>query len=41
MGVIIDRMEMVVLSNSSMWYYIPNNGMVTKSNRNDNVVSWK
>ena len=38
MGTIIDRMEMVVLPNSSMWYYIPNNGMVTKSNRNDNVT---
>ena len=38
MGTIIDRMEMVVLSNSSMWYHIPNNGMVTKSNRNDNVT---
>tara|TARA_R100000734_G_C3203658_1_gene21514 strand:+ start:192 stop:485 length:294 start_codon:yes stop_codon:yes gene_type:complete len=29
---------MVVLSNSGLWYYIPNNGMVTKSNRNDNVT---
>ncbi len=38
MGTIIDRMEMVVLPNSSMWYHIPNNGMVTKSNRNDNVT---
>ena len=38
MGVIIDRMEVVVLPNSGMWYHIPNNGMVTKSNRNDNVT---
>ena len=38
MGTIIDRMEMVVLPNSSMWYYIPNIGMDTKSNRNDNVT---
>ena len=28
---------MVVLSNNSMWYHI-NNGMGTKSNRNDNVT---
>ena len=38
MGTIINRLEMVVLSNSGLWYYIPNNGMVTKSNRNDNVT---
>ena len=39
MGTIIDRMEMVVLPNSNMWYHIPNNGMVTKSNRNDVFAS--
>lgn len=38
MGTIINRLEMVVLSNSGLWYYVPNNGMVTKSNRNDNVT---
>ena len=38
MGTIIARMEMVVLPNSSMWYYILNVGMDTKSNRNDNVT---
>ena len=38
MGTIINRLEMVVLSNSGLWYYVPNNGMVTKSNRNDNVA---
>lgn len=38
MGTIIDRMEMVVLPNSSMWDYIPYIRMDTKSNRNDNVT---
>ena len=38
MGFIVNGMEMVVLSNNSMWYHIPNNGMGTKSNRNDNVT---
>ena len=38
MGTIIDRMEMVVLPNSSMWYHILIYGMDTQSNRNDNVT---
>ena len=38
MGTIIDRMEMVVLPNSSMWDYIPYIRMDTQSNRNDNVT---
>ena len=38
MGLIIDWLEMVVLSNSSMWDYIPYIRMDTKSNRNDNVT---
>ena len=38
MGIIIDGLEMVVLSNSGLWYHIPNYGKDTKSNRNDNVT---
>ena len=38
MGTIINRMEMVVLPNSSMWYHILIYGMDTQSNRNDNVT---
>tara|TARA_R100001082_G_scaffold99882_1_gene68770 strand:+ start:138 stop:653 length:516 start_codon:yes stop_codon:yes gene_type:complete len=36
MGLIINRLEMVVLPNSSLWYYIFIYGMVTKPNWNDN-----
>ncbi len=38
MGIIINGLEMVVLSNSRLWYSIPTYGMDTKSNGNDNVT---